>query len=330
MEMTGVETQKLFARDRITQVKFMRANHITFRANAKELGFDRVEIERGIDLVRKNRVKRLCQKLTRPLPIRGRVFRAIWDPDVGHAGRAECFSKSRTDSPAGDAVVDPELANGRIAMGEGVTRIGFGMRKKSGVEIEADFLASCPVDPCLKMSRLERIAIDFVSTRLGIARMQIQTMPAGNERQSLFNIRSQFIRRPRLAGKISRDGKTTSQRQPRILKSSDVVALPAVQRNGNGGKALHRPLNIDAALRVVLGRDGKRLFGDLLAFGHGSVVAIMAETVGWIPVMSIRARTAIAEVFVSLPLFHCPRTAKIIGRNPLSVLGQSTGCADKE
>src|SRR6185437_17027726 len=164
MEMTGVETQKLFARDRITQVKFMRANHITFRANAKELGFDRVEIERGIDLVRKNRVKRLCQKLTRPLPIRGRVFRAIWDPDVGHAGRAECFSKSRTDSPAGDAVVDPELADGRITMGEGVARIGLRMREKSRIEIQANSLTARPVDPCLKMSRFERVAIHYPST----------------------------------------------------------------------------------------------------------------------------------------------------------------------
>ena len=56
--------------------------------------------------------------LARALAINGRVLHAVRDPHVGDAGRSEGLANRGADAPANDAMVDPELANLRVAMGQ--------------------------------------------------------------------------------------------------------------------------------------------------------------------------------------------------------------------
>ena len=74
----------------------------------------------------------------------GSVLVAVGNPDVGHAGRAERLADRGADLPAGDAVLDPELADAFVACGEreAVGRLGMGEERR--IEIQPDPVGSSP------------------------------------------------------------------------------------------------------------------------------------------------------------------------------------------
>ena len=85
------------------------------------------------------------------------------------------------------------------------------------------------------MRRRDFVAVHFLAAELAVERVQIQTMLARDERISFFQIGAEFIRRARLAGIIAGGHQPAAERAAEIFKAAHVVALPAVQRNGNGG-----------------------------------------------------------------------------------------------
>ena len=109
-----------------------------------------------------------------------------------------------------------------------------------GVEVQADPPGLRPVDPALEMLGLERIALDLPAAGLGVAGVQIQAVRAGNERQGLVQVAAQLVGRAGLAGIIAGDGQAAAQLLADCLKPADVVALPAVQRDRDGGQPLER------------------------------------------------------------------------------------------
>ena len=66
-------------------------------------------------------------------------------------------------------------------------------------------------------------------------------MPPGKKRQRQCEIRAQLFRRARLPGIFASDRKSASQRHPRALKTADVIALPAMQRDPAPLKAPREP-----------------------------------------------------------------------------------------
>jgi hypothetical protein len=155
------------------------------------------------------------------------------------------------DFAAGDAVFDPELAHGGIAMGKRRAVIGERMRKIGRIEIEAHAALFRPVDPALEMGRGDVIALHFFAVEIGVAGVQIQTVPTGQKREGLFNVLPQFTEGPRLAGIISRglDAPAT-QRGTGCFKTADIITLPAMKREGNGGEPLQYGLRVDAKTSV--------------------------------------------------------------------------------
>ena len=63
---------------------------------------------------------------------------AIGNPKVGDASFAKAFADGCADIAARYAVIDPELADGFISMGERETVGSFGMGKEGLIEIEAE------------------------------------------------------------------------------------------------------------------------------------------------------------------------------------------------
>src|SRR5207248_10527585 len=106
--MTGVEAEQLLARDCVAQVKLVRPDYVTLRANPEEFSFDRVEIVRRIDRIGEDRVERLQQSLARSFSIDWHVLVTIGNPDVRHAGRSQRLAHRRADAPADDSVTNPE------------------------------------------------------------------------------------------------------------------------------------------------------------------------------------------------------------------------------
>src|SRR4029450_11986541 len=77
-------------------------------------------------------------------------------------------------------------------------------------------------------------------------------MFARDERQRFLEVAAQFIRRPRLARIIPRGHESATKRASEVLEPTHVIALPAVERNGDLRERFERclPLHADTRARV--------------------------------------------------------------------------------
>jgi hypothetical protein len=148
-------------------------------------------------------IERRFEPLARAFAIDGHILATIRNPDIGYGGGTELPSHLRTNFAAGDAVIDPELAHMRIAMGKRRAVVGEGVRKVSRIEIEPETALPGPVDPALEMGRGDLIAPDFLAAEIGVTGVQIHAMFARQKRECQVDILPQLIKRPRLPGIIS-------------------------------------------------------------------------------------------------------------------------------
>ena len=141
----------------------------------------------------------------------------------------ERLAESGPDLAADDAVVDPELADGRIRVGQrqAVGRSGVG--EVGGVEVHAHALRLGPVDPPLEVRRLEGVALDLLSPGLGIAGMEVEPVSAGNQSQSLVHVGSELVGRTGPARIVAGNRQAPAQLGAGVLEAADIIALPAVQ-----------------------------------------------------------------------------------------------------
>jgi len=136
--VAGIEREKFFSADGVANIKLVRADDIAFGADAEEFWFDRIEIEFWRDWLLENGIQGFDEALAGASAIGGSVFVAIRDPEIGDASFAEAFADGCGDFSAGNAMIDPELADAFVAMGKGKTVGGLGMGKECLIEIEAE------------------------------------------------------------------------------------------------------------------------------------------------------------------------------------------------
>lgn len=110
-----------------------------------------------------------------------------------------------------------------------------------------------PVNPALKVTRFNLVAVDESAFVLQIGCMQIQAMAAGDQAQSRLDILPQIVDRLCLARVIS-GGLNAAARQLGAgrFKAADVITLPAVHGNRNRFQLLQSRIDIHAPLRVAL------------------------------------------------------------------------------
>src|ERR1051325_4281013 len=114
------------------------------------------------------------------MPIRRRILVAIRNPKIGDARRAETFANRRANFAAPNPVLDPKLTNCPVAMRKRESIVSFWVRKERRIEIQAKSIALCPIDPTLKISRLDLVAVHSLSLRFAIHRMQGETVVPRN------------------------------------------------------------------------------------------------------------------------------------------------------
>ena len=149
-------------------------------------------------------------------------------------------------------MLDPELADvfARVRQRETVRR--FWMREARRIEIEAEAVFLRPRNPVLKMHRRDFVAVHFLAAEFAVKRMQIQTVFARNQRIGFLQIRAQFLRRARLAGIIARGDEAAAERAAEVFKPAHVIALPAMERDWNGGESLQRVIHVHAEAGITL------------------------------------------------------------------------------
>ena len=204
-----------------------------------------------VELLSQHRIERLHQALARRDAVHGRVFVSVRDPDVGHARRAQRLPERRPDAARGDAVVDPELADGRIGAGEREARRGLRVREARRVEVDAVVVGPGPVAPGGEVLGPQLVAVDALAAGLGVHGVQVEAMRAGEQLVDLVEVGAQLVGRARLAGVVSGGRDAARERLARVLEAADVVALPAVQAERNRRERRQRRLGVHTELGVA-------------------------------------------------------------------------------
>jgi len=117
---------------------------------------------------------------------------------------------------------------------------------------------------------LKFVAFDAFSMSLGIGGMKAQAMFAGDQRECLVKITAQFVRRASFAEIIASDSEAAAESGIWIFKAADVVALPAMERDGNASKLGQGSANIHAETAIAFLCEDERAFEMLGGFGHKS------------------------------------------------------------
>src|SRR4030095_4043757 len=125
--MPRIQREENSPADGVPKVEFVRAWVETLGPDPEQFGFDRIQVQAAIDLWSIDFVQGLSQPLAESLAIDGSVFHAVGNPEVGDARGGERPANRSADFPATDSVLDPELSNAGVRMGQGPTAIHVGM-----------------------------------------------------------------------------------------------------------------------------------------------------------------------------------------------------------
>ena len=128
----------------------------------------------------------------------------------------------------------------------------FGCEKYVGIEVEADAERLGPIDPAGVVLGADLVAVDELPAELAVRGMQVEAMRPGQQRERKRRVRSQVVGGACLARIVSRRRQAAAEPGSELLEAFDVVALPAVQRDRNRGKARERRLAVDAGLAVSI------------------------------------------------------------------------------
>ncbi len=118
------------------------------------------------------------------------------------------------------------------------------------------------------MSRLQRIAAHDLAVGLGVKRVQVDALHAGKECHHLLQVLPEFIAVAGATGEIAGGHDAATVHCAGFdLEAADIIALPAMERDGNRERARHRRVGIHAQTRirfvgvpvVVLGFGGRRV-----------------------------------------------------------------------
>jgi hypothetical protein len=173
------------------------------------------------------------------------------------------------DAAAGNAMGNPKIANRFIGVGKSETIGGRGVGKERRVEIHAEIAGFAPINPCLKMFWGDGVAVDALAGgHLQIHGVKIQPMAAGDEGEGLFQVGAKLIGRAGFARIISGNGQPAAKYRAALLKTADVVPLPAMKTDRHGREAGNGGIAVDANVRIALLGDLVGLV-DRRRFGSG-------------------------------------------------------------
>ncbi len=268
--MAGVEADELLVFHGVAEVELVHADRVAFGTDAEEFAFDGIEVVFGVELPGEDIVERGGEAFTGAASVGWDILHAIGDPDIGDRGGAERLAHGGADDAAGLAVFDPELADGTVVVGEREAAGSFGVGEERGVEVETDAERFGPVDPAAEVFGGDLVAIDFAAAEFPVGGMQVEAVFTGDQRERPGGIRAEFVRAAGLAGVVAGGHQSAGEGGVRLLEAADVIALPAVQRQGDAGELLEDVFRIDAEVGIAFAGEVIGFLDVVLAEGrHG-------------------------------------------------------------
>src|SRR5690606_23749609 len=186
---------------------------------------------------------------------------AVRDPEVREARGAERLPEGGADLAAPDAVPDPVAPDARVGVGERAAAIDAGMGEEGLVEVQADADAPRPFDPWFEVRGLERVAFDRAAPRLGIARVEVEAVASRDQREGLLEVGPEFVGGAGAPGVAAGDGEAAARRAVAALETGDIIALPAMDRDGDAREPGERGVGVHAEREVALARGCVGRFG---------------------------------------------------------------------
>ena len=260
VEMAHVEAQERAVPDRVAEVELVAAHGHRLDPDAEELRFDRVEHVRLVERRSDHLVERGFQPPARRHPVDGDILRAVRHPDVVDRRAAQRLADPGGDLAAAFAVLDPELADALVGVGEREVVVGLGMGKEGRVEIEPDPLRPGPVDPGREMAVFDLVAVRRL-VGIHVEGVQVQPVLARDLGIGKFQIGAQLVGGAGAAGVIAGGLDAAAGTAGLALEADHVVALPAMHRDRDRPERGHRRFGVDAPI-------GKHLARDLIGFAH--------------------------------------------------------------
>ena len=224
-----------FVHGGVGQRELCTAHRVGLHADAKHLGFDA-----GLDLIkvirlRQNLINAGLVALAGTHAVGGDILEAIAGPDVHGAGLAQLLGQILADADAGLAMLHPEAAGVLVGAGQR-QRVALGMAEKGGVEVRAKAARLAEFHPPGKVAGFQLVPVRPVAVlKDGVAGVQVDFLGAGAELQHLVDVGHQLLRCTGAAGVVAGGLDAAGQRLAGVgVKAAHVIALPAVQADGDG------------------------------------------------------------------------------------------------
>ena len=255
----GIEVAGVDQRDdvatllrRIGHIEFLVARGEALDADAEDLLLDRVDDMRALERI--NLVQGILQALAHAVAVGRVIFQAVGNPEVVQHHVVELFADALRDFAARDAMANPEITHVFLGRGNREALFHHGVAEQRGVEVDAVAMLFGPSDPRLEMLIFDLVAIDpgVLVGENGIACVQVDALLARNEAARLLEVGGQLLKRAGTTGIVARGHNAARCRIVFLIKAHNVIALPAIDRNGLAGELLENGFSIDALRRVCL------------------------------------------------------------------------------
>ena len=136
------------------------------------------------------------------------------------------------------------------SVGEGERVGGERMREEGGVEVELHAGLLRPLHPRLELLGADLVAVDHLALVDAVAGVEVDAVLAGDEAEREGEVLHQLRGRTRLAGVVAGRLDAAGGAAGR-LEPAYVVALPAVEGDGDLAEIGDHLLGVDADLRVL-------------------------------------------------------------------------------
>ena len=149
-------------------------------------------------------------------------------------------------------MVDPEPPDRTVRMGEGQPVGRHRVGEAGGVEVQAQPQTAGPGHPALEMTGVHRVPAQRRGVGLAVDGVEVHPVPPGDHRQRALQVGTQLGRRPGPPGMGAGDRQSAARRsRPVAFEALHVVALPALERDGDAGQRRQGRLGVDARGQVT-------------------------------------------------------------------------------
>ena len=220
----------------VAQGKLSAANGVRLHTDAEHLALDAGLHQLEVVRLAQNLVDAGLVTVAGTFAIRRYVLKAVARPDVHGAGLPQLLGQILTDADAGLAVFHPEFPGLLVGAGKGQW-VALGVGEKGGVKVCAQPSCLAEIHPFFEVLQLQPVPVHprVFLVKNGVGGMEIDLFGAGAEGQHLVHICHQFLRGAGTTGVVAGGLDAAGQGLGGVgIKATDVISLPAVQRNGQG------------------------------------------------------------------------------------------------